>query len=71
MSKEFFDAMETINIIVNRIKFLEGSHPELKTKYYERAVTVLSKLKTMQDDIYSELEKKAMTKTPKKTKKIK
>jgi hypothetical protein len=45
--------------VLNDIKFLEGSHPELYVKYNKQAESILAELDDMQNSIGHDLAKKA------------
>jgi hypothetical protein len=63
MSKEFFDKMVGIIEIANRIKFWEGSHPELASYSHEDVVSIYESLRSLENRIEKELRKKAKRKT--------
>jgi predicted nucleic acid-binding Zn-ribbon protein len=62
MSKEFYDVMENIKKIADEIKFLEGSHPEVEQKYYDKAYDAWAELDLIRQDIKKDLKKKAKQK---------
>lgn len=66
MSKEFFETMEEIVTISNKIKFWEGTYPELESKNHDDILAILESLRKVQNNVTKELRKKAANKTPKK-----
>jgi hypothetical protein len=59
MSKEFFETMEEIVAISNKIKFWEGTHPEIESKNHDDILAVLENLKKVESNVTKELKKKA------------
>jgi hypothetical protein len=62
MSKEFFDVMEDIVKVANRIKFWEGAHSELYAQNQADVVVILSSLQAVENRVKKELKKKAKSK---------
>ncbi len=73
MSAEFFENMERIKQIIDRIKFLEGSHNIIDSRFLPKTEELIVSLESFEKDIKSELVKfyKKVQVTPKKTKKSK
>ncbi len=62
MSAEFFENMEKMKQIIDRVKFLEGSHPILYTKFLEESDNILKTLEVFEKNILTELKKTYATK---------
>lgn len=71
MSKEFFETMEIIIKTANRIKFWEGTHPEIESKHHEAIEKILSDLVYVELSVISDLKKKAKSNPVKKTNRAK
>lgn len=59
MSTEFFSTMEQLEKKAKTVKFLEGSHPELFSKYHGEAKMLLFSLENLEKRIELDLKKKA------------
>jgi hypothetical protein len=59
MSKEFFETMERIEQHAKRIKFLEGTHPELYSKYNIKVMDIESRVLKLEEKIGNDLKKKS------------
>jgi len=65
MSKEFFEAMERVEALAKKMKFLEGSHSELYFKHYSKAKAIEMLAIDLDEKITAELKKKSSTKPAK------
>ena len=59
MSKEFFDTMEKIIKTSNRIKFWEGTHPEIEARHHLSIEKILNDLMKVENRVIADLKKKA------------
>ena len=69
MSTEFFSTMEQLERKAKTVKYLEGSHPELFSKYHGEAKMLLFSLEELEKRIQADLKKKATATLNKKKKK--
>ncbi len=68
MSVNFFNIMEQIEAEANDLKFIEGSHSDLSSRYTEEATLILQALNEMKVNIHKDLKEKSKTTKPKKKK---
>lgn len=60
MSKEFFETMDRIEQLAKKIKFLEGTHPELYSNHSTEAMVIDTLMLQLDEEITIELKKKAL-----------
>ncbi len=59
MSKEFFETMEEIEKISKKIKFWEGTHPEIEAPIHDSLLDVLQQMQNIEYDVTRQLKRKA------------
>lgn len=68
MSIEFFDAIQQVEDLAKKIKFLDGSHPAVGDKYTDRVSQIRGQLESLDRDLTKDLATFLKTTSPGKVK---
>ncbi len=55
MSAEFYENMEKMKEIIDRVKFLEGSHPQIHDKFLPKSEKLISVIQKFENEVLEHL----------------